>query len=287
MPKLVVVVDDNPEILSFLKIILEKNGYKVITSKSGNEALHILENVNKIPDLIISDIKMPEMDGYELFTKILENEDLKNIPFIFLTALNSEEQVLKGKSLGVDDYLTKPIKKKDLLAVMKGKLKRATFTSKPISISEDLNIELDDIALNLQDKPQTLLFLMKWSEDYGARLQFLFPKNLGSSEVQNLGQRLMQTAMSLRNREKDSEKLPIQGGVSVDLKSLHQKAYIYFDTIQNNDIYMMAVVTPKLNYNNILELKKTFKKMFLKMKQSKTFTVESYWKRIFYILNTT
>lgn len=281
-------MEDNPEVLTHIKLVLETEGYKVISSKNGNEALNRLKSENKPPDLVISDIKMPGMDGYELFTKILKHDNWKKIPFIFLTALDSDKQILEGKSLGVDDYLIKPFKEKDLLAVVKGKLKRVNLQDESRGSIEELNLSIEDIQLPMEDTPQINFFLMKWSESYGARLQFLFPETTSKDSIQDIGQRLMQTAMNLRFKNKDKEEIPIRGGLSINLKTLNKKAYIYLDTIQKGQIYMMGVIAPKLKYVNIVELKDLFQELFLKMNQEIDMEInfEKYWKRITFILKS-
>jgi len=281
-------VEDNPEVLTHVKVVLESEGFKVITSKSGNEALKRLNSENIPPDLVISDIKMPGMDGYELFTKILNHESWKKIPFIFLTALDSDKQILEGKSLGVDDYLIKPFKEKDLLAVVKGKLKRINLQRKQSPPIKELNLNLEDIQLSMENTPQINFFLMKWSESYGARLQFSFPETNNKDSMQDIGQRLMQTAMNLRFKNVDKEIIPIRGGLSIDLKTLNKKAYIYLDTIQEDQIYMIGVIAPKLKYVNIVELKDLFQELFLKMNQDVDMKINygDYWRRINFILKS-
>lgn len=286
MPPQILVVDDNSEVLQSLKLILEESGFHVITSQSGKEALSVLKNADRPPDLIISDIKMPGMDGYELFNNLMENKKLRGIPFIFLTALDSEKKIVKGKALGVDDYLTKPFNEEDLLAVVMGKLKRISQTNRYPSQIKELNLNLDDLEFHRESEKKKVFFLMKWNENYGARLQFSYPKAVPKSTVQDLGQRLMQTAMSLRTDKKSQNKqVPIKGGLSVNLKSIEQEAYIYFDKIQDDNIYMIGIITPLLTYIDTLEIEDLFKEIFLNMKQDTEINIEDYWKKIKIYLN--
>lgn len=124
MKPLILVVEDNLDVLYNLNLILESNNYKSITAKNGKEALEILSNLEEIPDIIISDIMMPEMDGYEFF-RVISNEPRWNrIPFLFISARSTPENIRFGKSLGVDDYLTKPFDERDLLAILSGRIAR-------------------------------------------------------------------------------------------------------------------------------------------------------------------
>jgi DNA-binding response OmpR family regulator len=99
------------------------SGYEVFVARDGAEALAVLKAHNV--DLILADIMMPNMDGYQLFERILENPEWVQIPFVYLTARVLESDVRYGKGLGVDDYLIKPVDAKNLLAVVRGKLRRA------------------------------------------------------------------------------------------------------------------------------------------------------------------
>ncbi|WP_052345155.1 response regulator [Alkaliflexus imshenetskii] len=108
----ILVVDDNQENLKLVGNFLKEKGYKIALSTDGENALKILNN-NRI-DLILLDIMMPGMDGFELCAKIKAENDLKNIPVIFLTARTDTDDIVKGFELGGVDYLTKPFRKEEL-----------------------------------------------------------------------------------------------------------------------------------------------------------------------------
>ena len=114
------VVDDNPEILDFLSKILSEE-YFVISASSGEEALQILEKNNI--DLIISDVMMEEMDGFELCGKIKSNINISHVPVILLTAKTDTESKIKGLEAGADAYIEKPFspfhRKAQLLNLLK------------------------------------------------------------------------------------------------------------------------------------------------------------------------
>jgi len=105
-------------------MILQHNECRVLTAENGIDALEKLKGVDELPDLIVSDIMMPKMDGYDFFKTLSESAVYCNIPFIFLTALDSPEDIRLGKMIGADDYLTKPINEDDLLATIAGKILR-------------------------------------------------------------------------------------------------------------------------------------------------------------------
>lgn len=119
----ILVVDDQPEILENLALVLELEGYRVLVAADGLEALAALE-VEPV-DLILADIAMPRLNGYQLYKRVRDNPRWVAIPFLFLTARAMDSDIRYGKELGVDDYLTKPIQPEDLLAAVHGRLRRA------------------------------------------------------------------------------------------------------------------------------------------------------------------
>ena len=119
----ILVVDDQPEILENLGMILDASGYRALIASDGVEALEILEAQSV--DLILADIAMPRLNGYQLYERVRQNPEWVTIPFVFLTARTLDSDIRYGKELGVDDYLTKPLQPEDLLAAVSGKLRRA------------------------------------------------------------------------------------------------------------------------------------------------------------------
>ena len=112
--KLILVVDDNSENRKILGNLLTKNGYEVGSASDGFKALKFIENI--LPDLILLDVMMPGMDGFEVCRKIKNDLTTKNIPIIFLTAKTNTEDIVKGFKLGGVDYVSKPFNSEELLA---------------------------------------------------------------------------------------------------------------------------------------------------------------------------
>lgn len=119
---LIMVVEDDFALLEGIRELLELTNYQVIPASNGVEALKLLNRHR--PDLIVSDIMMPEMDGYEFHSKVRERVELLTVPFIFLTARGEKVDIRRGKSLGADDYITKPFDDEDLLVAIEAKLTR-------------------------------------------------------------------------------------------------------------------------------------------------------------------
>ena len=122
-PSTILVVEDEKVTRLVITNLLKREGFDVLSAEDGSEALRALKG-QKV-DLILSDIHMPIMDGFELFGKVQLDPNLRPLPFIFLTSLTGQEHLMLGKELGVDDYLMKPIDRDVLLASIRGKLKRA------------------------------------------------------------------------------------------------------------------------------------------------------------------
>jgi len=120
---LILVADDNEDMRLLVSMILNKSGFQCEEAASGREALEKMQ-AGIMPDLILSDIMMPEMDGYTFFQHVQAQPGWRKIPFIFFTMKDSLDDVQKGRELGVDDYLTKPILPDALIAAVRGKLKR-------------------------------------------------------------------------------------------------------------------------------------------------------------------
>ncbi|MGO9480173.1 MAG: response regulator [Candidatus Kryptoniota bacterium] len=120
---IILLVDDEEENLELFSTILEDVGYHVVSATSVANALELLNTYK--PDLIISDIYMPEIGGFEFYEMVQKVSELRSVPFIFLSALADRQHVNEGKELGVDDYLTKPIDIDELVTTVRGKLKRA------------------------------------------------------------------------------------------------------------------------------------------------------------------
>ncbi|MCX2764635.1 response regulator transcription factor [Aquimarina muelleri] len=112
--KKILIVDDEPNIVMSLEYTFKKKDFDVYIARDGEEAIEILKS--KIPDVILLDIMMPNVDGYQTLQYIRENSTTKNIKVIFLTAKNKALDIEKGFTMGVDKYITKPFSIKKIVA---------------------------------------------------------------------------------------------------------------------------------------------------------------------------
>lgn len=126
MAKRLLVVDDDPGLLLAVSETLRAEGYNVKTARRGAEALIIV--AQSLPDLIISDIRMPGMDGYQLVKNLRSNPRTRLVPIVFLTAKDETSDRIQGFRTGVDAYLTKPFEPEELVAIVAAILQRVERT---------------------------------------------------------------------------------------------------------------------------------------------------------------
>ena len=118
----ILVVEDDPTIRELVRLHLASASHDVITASDGLQGLQLA--VNRLPDIIVSDVQMPNMDGFGMLAAVRANEQTAAIPVIFLTALDDRDSFRKSMNLGADDFLNKPVKRNELLNAITGRLKR-------------------------------------------------------------------------------------------------------------------------------------------------------------------
>jgi two-component system alkaline phosphatase synthesis response regulator PhoP len=149
----VLVVDDDPGIVKLVRAYLEQAGYSVLTAQEGKKALHIARHDK--PDLVILDLMLPEMDGWDVCRALRKESD---VPIIMLTARVEESDKLIGLELGADDYVTKPFSPRELVARVRSVLRRAQgMPPKPERISlGEITIDLSRHSVEVAGQPVEL-----------------------------------------------------------------------------------------------------------------------------------
>ena len=147
MKSKILIVDDEEHIRELIRFYLDKEGFSVVQAASGQEALQLLEN--EYIDLAIVDIMMPVMDGFQL---VEEMKEMKDSPVIMLTAKSQSADKLRGFSLGIDDYVTKPFDPDELLARVKTILKRYSINSQNIVTLHDVVFDGDKYEIRYKDQ---------------------------------------------------------------------------------------------------------------------------------------
>lgn len=159
MPKEnILIVDDEEDVLELVRYNLDKNGYRIETATTGEEAL--TKARAKLPDLIILDLMLPGIDGLEVCRQLKIDTKTNNIPIIMLTAKGEETDIVTGLELGADDYVTKPFSPKVLVARVRRVLQRTIahdLEKAPVKVRE-LSIEPARRELLVKGKPVELTF---------------------------------------------------------------------------------------------------------------------------------
>ena len=117
--KRILAVDDTPEILELLKLLLTENGFEVVTAGDGIEALESVRKKDNLPDLILLDLMLPRLDGYKVCRRLKYSKEYKQIPIIMLSGLSESRDKLLGLASEANDYMTKPFQPEELLQKIK------------------------------------------------------------------------------------------------------------------------------------------------------------------------
>jgi DNA-binding response OmpR family regulator len=122
MPKEILIVDDEPNVVVPIQFLMEQQGYRVMIAERGEDALDLIYQYK--PDLVLLDIMLPGIDGYEVCEIVRLNPNFRKVKIIFLTAKGREEEIAKGLALGADAYITKPFSNTELVAKVKELLEK-------------------------------------------------------------------------------------------------------------------------------------------------------------------
>lgn len=155
--KKILLIEDDRALRENTAELLELSGYEVIMAPNGKIGISIANE--QLPDLIICDIMMPEIDGYGVLQNLSSNDGTKHIPFIFLSAITEHKSIRKGMDLGADDYLTKPFEEEDLISAVESRLAKAQLLRQAAQEEQNLVHEVHRID-NLNQ-------LKNYFDDYG------------------------------------------------------------------------------------------------------------------------
>ena len=278
MRPLVLIVEDNVDLLFNLDLILKSNNYQTIIAKNGVEALKKLEMSNVSPDIIISDILMPNMNGYEFFNKVSNDSRWSRIPFIFLTARAAPKDIRFGKLLGVDDYITKPFEEKDLLAIITGKLNRVQRIEKIDQNLSNFNLE-KKVLENVRKEDEYLMFVV-WDDRLGPELKDFYPKDQFHIPLENLATQLFSATTTIYGQNTINK----AEGLLINIKNINFYGYLYFDAHPSDNErygekqYMLALLSPFISYLHSLEIKTVLEEISMKIKENQSWDIKNYWK---------
>jgi two-component system, OmpR family, alkaline phosphatase synthesis response regulator PhoP len=154
--KTILVIEDDEEIIGLLRFNLENHGYRVMTADEGKKGLDFAKKLK--PDLILLDIMLPGIDGYEVCRSLRAHEGMENIPIIMITARSEELDVVLGLELGADDYVTKPFSIRELLSRIKVQLRSKENKEPKADETEtitvrDITLKPEEYKVYLREKP--------------------------------------------------------------------------------------------------------------------------------------
>ena len=283
---LILVIDDNPRILKNLKISLEFNEYRVFTATSAEKGLKLLKESNSLPDVIVCDIMLPEMSGYDFFKEIYKNPLWNAIPFIFLSAKSEPEDVRFGKMLGADDYITKPFREEELLAAIKGKIRRK---KKTIQLAEEIEKMMDEEEVEnfaphtAFERFKVALIHVVWDDEMGPQLSTHHPQDGNVSySLERIGGKLYQCSRLMYG----SDKILEPEGLLIKMESIDRWCYVYFDSYPDHGQrsgrkeYMLGVLSPGISYLESLNVKEILQSLSKDIKNSEDPNFEDYWQEI-------
>ena len=144
--KHILVIEDDPDIVELLRYNLERESYRVTSAVTGSEGLAELQRER--PDLVILDLMLPEISGFEVCRRLRKNSETESLPVIMLTARSEEADVIAGIELGADDYIKKPFSPRELVARVGAVLRRAGQVETPAPSIEDGTLEFGDLSID-------------------------------------------------------------------------------------------------------------------------------------------
>ena len=159
----ILLIEDDPVLRENTAELLELSEYEVVTASNGKKG--VMAAKAHLPNVIVCDIMMPELDGYGVLEKLSKAESTKHIPFIFLSAKTEKEDIRKGMNLGADDYLTKPFEENDLINAIESRLARA-------AILKELESPEKESESHIEDDIKTIHEFKNFLDDNGEEIEF-------------------------------------------------------------------------------------------------------------------
>ncbi len=287
MESIVFLIEDDKALVQNLKIFLEMNDFTFFSASNGREGLETLSNLDQQPDLIISDILMPEMDGYDLYMKVSENSEWSRIPFFFLSGKAEPDDVRFGKLLGANDYITKPFKSKELLRRIEETIKKNREIRKTSKVIEQ---ELKDIlkfeepSLKKHRRADFLyIFYLVWNSETGPEIKDFFPKNeIPSLNLKELTSQLYSTLRKIYKFEELSETNQFTIRVVRDLVDAYALVGKIEGKISQNgeETFMLCAITPNSHYLQSKAIKEVLGKIAVTIKGDKVLKIKNFWEQL-------
>ena len=287
MDSIVFLIEDDKALVQNLKIFLEMNDFKFFSASNGREGLETLSNLDQQPDLIISDILMPEMDGYDLYMKVSENSEWSRIPFFFLSGKAEPDDVRFGKLLGANDYITKPFKSKELLRRIEETIKKnreIRKTSKVIEQELKEILKFEEPSLKKHRRADFFyIFYLVWNSETGPEIKDFFPKNeIPSLNLKELTSQLYSTLRKIYKFEELSETNQFTIRVVRDLVDAYALVGKLEEKVSQNgaETFMICAITPNSHYLQSKAIKEVLGKIAVTIKGDKVLKIKDFWEQL-------
>ena len=260
---MILLIDDNADLLFNVKILFELNGFDVYTASNGIDALTKIYDDKITPSIIVCDIMMPKMDGYDFFKSISLDPNFNSIPFIFLTAKSSSDDVRFGKLLGIDDYLTKPFIEEDLLSVVKGKLlkrKKILEINKRFHLGDSDKISQPRQIGGLHSYEHAQLLVILWDEMEGPTLvdSYSNTNECNQEQLEKIGIQLFQSSVAIYGFQDSVSK----ENLLISIKNINKKGFLLFDYFEDKEVrgnqrlFMIGLINDEITYYDSLIIQK-------------------------------
>lgn len=228
----ILVIEDETNIAKNIKQILELSNFYTITAEDGDDGVELAKE--EIPDLILCDVMMPKLDGYQVIAKLKKEQKTENIPLIFLTAKSDRPDFRKGMELGADDYLTKPFTPEELLTAVK------TCLARHQKIKQRTQAKIDGLTSKIQKALPHELYTPLNGIMASASLLKEYAESLSVEEIKELAQMLLESSEKL---QEVSEKFIFYSYLELILnnpKKLEQIRQRQYHTLPKNLIETVA-----------------------------------------------
>ncbi len=291
----ILVVEDDIEGAENLKTFLGLKDFDVHLAIDGKDGLDVLSKMENPPDLIISDIIMPEMNGYDFYMKVMENTSWSRIPFFFLSAKKDFDDVWFGKLLGADDYIVKPFSFENLTQRIEKKIRESKANIIASDVIEGKLVKFWKLRENLpieSDKIKYLyVYYVIWDEVKGASIINYFPKNeIPSLNLNDIVIHLYDSLIKVYDFKKVFKSTKYVFRIIRDLID----AYILIDKksttedkskigVKAEDTHMLCTIAPHFHYLQSERIKETLENLTVKIKNQEEWEIREEWEKLLQI----
>ena len=248
----IVVIDDHIEMLENIQEILELDGYSITTATNGKEGIKQIRDV--LPDLIICDIMMPELDGYGVLKIISSKPETQHIPFVFLTAKNELTDFRKGMNLGADDYLAKPFTDLELLEAVSTRINRTN------SLKQGTQ-QLNQLTAKINERLETESDI-QWETKQYAKGQTLFKTNTYPDQVYRLNSGVVKLTKKNNQGKELITTIANEGELIGDIALINETSHTHIATCLTA---VEASVLPRNQFHSLLYSDKQLSKEVIKL----------------------